>query len=179
MVGLKISKRDYVVYKMLLVALFLSTEVVANEENIVPGESGDFSMEVAIISRTHELEFLDSSLENSVILRPNTPYILRAKLFTGEHELMIETDNISDIGVDDKKGKSSYTDIKYSGFFKENKYSAYYGEYKGFHVSGQRDTSGNFFVFDDIRTKRYGFEFISYKSEPKMLSVNNRFSVNI
>ena len=175
----KAFKRRRAICTILVGGLFLSTQVVAaNEKDAGSTASAEVSMEVALVSRIHEIEFLDSSLENSVVFRPNVPYITEVQLFYKEHQLRLETDNLFDIGVDDDKGDSSYGNIKYSFSFEKNRYSVYYGNYKGFYVANQRDASGDFFVFDNIKTKRYGLEFVSYRSEPRMVTVNNRYPVN-
>lgn len=156
----------------------LAFEANAMNETDASDKSQNLSLQLSVGSRTHELEFLDNSLENSIIFRPNIAYIFRAGLTYKEQKIVLETDNLSDIGVDSKKGKSSYTDLHYSGFINKNQYSAYYGRYKGFYVAGQTDVSGNNFAFDDLNTKRYGFEYKSYGSEPRMTSVDNRNSQN-
>lgn len=165
-------------YKYLLLFLALTNSVSANEDTKSPEEIEDFSLKFSVISRTHELEFLDRSLENYITFRPNTPYVFQAELFYKYHVLKLETDNISDIGINKRKGNSSYNDIEYTFFHKNAEFRGYYGVYSGFYVSGQRDSAGNYFDFKDMNTKRYGFEYKTYKTEPRMISVNNKFSAN-
>ena len=164
--------------KLLILLFIISFGAHAVQENEEAEWFNNLSLELSVASRTHELEFLDRSLENSIIFKPNIAYVFQTGLTYKEQKIVLETDNLSDIGVDDEKGKSNYVDIHYSGFFNKKEYSAYYGRYEGFYVSGQRDPGGNYFVFDNINTKRYGFEYEVFKDEPRMISVNNKYSVN-
>ena len=150
-------------------------------EEPVSGEKTDkeketVSLELSIISRTHELEFLDRALENYIIFQPDIPYVFQAKLFFLNQEIKIATDSVNDIGKESQKVDSSYSDLEYSGFIGDYEYSIYYGKYKGFYVEGQRDVSGDYFNFEEIKTKRYGIDVKIYGEEPRMLSVNNRYS---
>lgn len=164
----------------LLCLLFLSRISIGYAEEVNETEDSigteTISLELSIVSRTHELEFLDRALENYIILQPNIPYVFQAKLFFLDQEIKIATDNVYNIGKDSEKVDSSYSDIEYSGFVSDYEYSIYYGKYKGFYVDGERDVSGNYFNFDEIRTKRYGLDVKIYGTEPRMLSVNNRYA---
>lgn len=168
-------------YRFLVALLFLFAEAHASENgaDIVEKDTVEkeiYSVEFSVISRTHELEFLDRSFENYIIFQPNIPYIFQTKFYFWNQELVISTDNVSDIGMDDQKVHSNYKDIEYSGFISKYEYTAYYGRYKGFYVNGQRDSSGDYFNFDEISTKRFGLDVRVYGEEPLLYSVNNKYS---
>ena len=161
---------------LLLLTMSYSSILLANEVTHGESESNTKTIQLSVISRTHELEFLDRSLENYVILKPNIPYVFQASFIYNNHLLTLETENISDIGVNDNKGVSSYYDIEYTYLYQNSEYRAYYSKYEGFYVSDQKDSSGNYFTFEDLATSRIGFEYKSYGTQPKMISVNNRYS---
>ena len=163
-------------YKFLILLFLFPLNTYAVDENEIPALVNSLALQLSVNSRIHELEFLDSDFENSIIFKPNIAYIFQADLVYKDQKLVLETNNLSDIGVDDEKGESNYIDIHYSGFFNKDEYSAYYGRYKGFYVSGKRNASGDYFIFDEISTKRYGFKYKAYESEPRMISVDNKYS---
>lgn len=163
-------------YKYLYLFLLISMSVSADNEGEPRQESADISAELSIISRTHELEFLDSTLEHRIHWQPSIPYVFQVALSYKSHTLRLSTDNVSDVGLDEERGNSKYSDIEYTFRHKNAEYRGYYGKYKSFYVSDQRDIAGDYFVFEDLKTKRYGFEYKAYREAPKMISINNRFS---
>jgi len=158
---------------LFVLAVFNSASLLAAtpEEKPEEGPQYYFSVQASMVQRIHELEFLDSTLTESVIFRPNAPYVMRADISYDQHSFKLESsDLVVGYDVDAEKVGTEYTDIEYALNIFDEEYRVYYGEYQGFYVFGQTNSNGDFLNFPNIHTSRLGFIYRTYTSTPQMLT---------
>ena len=158
-----------------ILSVVFFTSAHAGTSNETQTEAMDLSLSLSVLSKRHELEFLDNALENYLIFKPNNAYIIKTLISYKHHDFLIESDELFDSGIYDLKGKSEYLNLEYAKYIDQDKAKVYYEKYKGFYVSGQQDLSGNYFVFEDITTKRYGLELTRYAKKPRIRHIKNGF----
>jgi len=163
----------YKLFFILPVLFFTSAHAGTKDE--AKTEAIDLSLSLSVLSKHHELEFLDNALENYLIFKPNNAYIVKTVISYKNHDFLIESDELLDTGDDDSKGESMYLNLEYAKFIDQNKARVYYEKYDGFYVSGQQAPAGNYFVFEDINTKRYGLELTRYSKKPRLRHINNGY----